>query len=86
MNFKINDINDKILVNAINNTFKRRETKLDIDLFNEIIDGLENDKNMKRLWEEYQNKNTYSKDISYEDTINAIKRIVSLLEKELVMV
>ena len=43
MNFKTNDINDKILVNAINNTFKRRETKLDIDLFNEIIDGLENE-------------------------------------------
>ena len=86
MNFKINDINDKILVKAINNTFKRRKTKLDIDLFNEIIDDLENDKDMNRLWGEYQIKNTYSKDIKYEDTVNAIKRIVSLLEKELVMV
>ena len=86
MNLKVSDIDNKILVSAITNTFKKRETLLDITEFNMIIDELENDRNIKRQWLEYQTKNSYAKDISYEDTINSIKIVIEILEKELTLV
>ena len=86
MNLKISDIDKKILVSAITKTFKKRETLLDINEFNMIIEDLENDRNIKRQWLEYQTKNSYAKDISYEDTINSIKILIELLEKELTFV
>lgn len=86
MNLKVSDIDNKILVSAITNTFKKRETLLDINEFNMIIDDLENDRNIKRQWLEYQAKNNYAKDINYEDTINSIKMVIQMLEKELTVV
>jgi len=86
MNLKSSDIDNKISVSAIANTFKKRETLLDINEFNIIIDDLENDRNIKRQWLEYQAKNSYAKDINYEDTINSIKILIELLEKELTVV
>lgn len=86
MNLKVSDIDNKILVSAITNTFKKRETLLDINEFNMIIDDLENDRNIKRQWLEYQTKNSYAKDIKYEDTINSIKLVIQILEKELTVV
>ena len=62
---KINDIDKKILVIAIENTFKRRETKLDINYFNAVINSLTENDNLKDLWSEYQNKNKYAKDIEF---------------------
>ena len=86
MNLKVSDIDNKILVSAITNTFKKRETLLDINEFNMIIEDLENDRSIKRQWLEYQTKNNYAKDISYEDTINSIKIVIEILEKELTLV
>jgi len=86
MNLKSSDIDNKISVSAIANTFKKRETLLDINEFNIIIDDLENERNIKRQWLEYQAKNSYAKDINYEDTINSIKILIELLEKELTVV
>ena len=86
LNLKMNDINNKTLVLAITNTFKKRKTLLDINEFNMIIDDLENDRNIKRQWLEYQAKNNYAKDINYEDTINSIKMVIQMLENELTVV
>lgn len=86
MNLKTSDINNKVLVSAITNTFKKRETLLDINEFNMIIKDLEGDRNIKRQWIVYQNKNSYAKDIKYEDTIESIKKIINILEKELVAI
>lgn len=84
MNLKVRDIDNKILVSAINNTLKKRETLLDINEFNMIIEELENDRNIKRQWIEYQDKNSYAKDIKYEYTITAIKQIIDILKSETV--
>ena len=84
LNLKMNDINNKTLVLAITNTFKKRKTLLDINEFNMIIDDLQNDKSIKRQWLEYQTKNNYAKEINYEDTINSLKMIIKILEKELI--
>ncbi len=83
---KVTDINKDILVNAIRNTFKNRGREVDINEFHDVIDDLENDSNMKKLWIEYQDKNGYAKGINYTDTINAIKEVVNILESELISV
>lgn len=86
MNLKLSHIDKKILALAIFNTFKKRETVLDINEFNIIIEDLENDRNIKRQWNEYKLKNNYAKDIKYEDTIKSIKMIIQILEKELITI
>ena len=85
-NFKEDIINKKLLVKAIENTFKKRDTLINIDGFVTLIDDLYNNDSLKKLWREYQNKNTYAKDIDFEDTVDAIKIIVNILEETLVTV
>lgn len=84
VNTKNNELNKNNLIKAIKNTFKRRETNFNIEQFNEVISDLIDDRNMKNLWNEYVLKNTYAKNVKYEDTINAVKEIINILETELV--
>ena len=84
INIKMNELNKNNLIKAINNTLKRRETNIDIEQFNEVINDLIDDNNMNNLWNEYVSKNLYAKGVKFEDTINAIKEIISILESELV--
>ena len=84
INTKMNDLSKDNLIKAIENTFKRRETNIDIERFNEVIKDLSDDNNMNNLWNEYVSKNPYAKDIKYEDTIKAINEIINILEEELI--
>ena len=84
INTKIDDLNRSNLIKALENTFKRRETNFDLEQFNEVINDLSNDNNMNNLWNEYISKNSYAKNVKFEDTIKAIKEIVEILESELV--
>ena len=85
-NFKEDIIDKKMLVKAIENTFKKRNTLIDKDEFVNLIDDLYNNDSLKKLWSEYQNKNTYAKGISFEDTVDAVEIIVNILEGTLVNV
>ncbi len=84
INTKIDDLNRSNLIKAIKNTFKWRETNFDLEQFNEVIDDLSNDNNMNNLWNEYVSKNSYAKNVKFEDTINSPKEIIEILESELV--
>ena len=84
INTKIDDLNRSNLIKAIKNTFKRRETNFDLEQFNEVINDLSNDNNMNDLWNEYISKNSYAKNVKFEDTINALKEIIEILESEFV--
>lgn len=86
VNTKMSELSKENLINAIKNTFKRRKTLLDIEQINEIINDLINDNNMNSLWENAVSKNSYAKNIRFEDTIDAIKQIAEILESELVEV
>ena len=86
VNTKMSELSKENLINAIKNTFKRRKTNLDIDQINEIINDLISDNNMNSLWENAVSKNSYAKNIRFEDTIDAIKQIAEILESELVEV
>lgn len=84
INAKMNELNKNNLINAIKNTFKRRETNFNLEQFNEVINDLSDDNNMSNLWNEYISKNSYTKNVKFEDTINALKEIIEILESELV--
>ena len=83
---KWNDINKNTLRKAIINTAKNRETLDYINNSNKYLELIINDARLKSLWNSYQKNYEYAKDISFEDTINAIKEIISILEKEIVTV
>ncbi|HIR59773.1 MAG TPA: nucleotidyl transferase AbiEii/AbiGii toxin family protein [Candidatus Onthousia excrementipullorum] len=85
-NFKEDIIDKKLLVKAIENTFKKRDTLIDIDEFVNLIDDLYNNDSLKKLWSEYQNKNTYAKGIDFVDVIDSVKIIVNILEETLITV
>ena len=78
------DINNKNLVKAIENTFNKRNTEFDIDSFKEIIELLSESNTLKGVFTDYQEKLVYTKLVQFDDTINAIKDIINILEQELV--
>ena len=81
---KWNDINKDTLIKAVINTAKNRETLDYINNSNKYLELITNDTRLKSLWNSYQNNYEYAKDITVEDTINAIKQIIEILETELV--
>ena len=74
VNLKWDDIDKTILRKAIFNTSKKRETLnyIEEDKYIELINE---DSKLKSLWKNYQNNYVYAKDISFENTIAAIKVI-----------
>lgn len=78
------DINNRNLVKAIENTFNKRNTEFDIDNFKETVEILEDSNVLKRVFTDYQSKLEYTKEVSFDDTIKAIKNIINILESELV--
>ena len=85
MNKHKNDINNKNLVKAIENTFNKRNTEFDIDSFKEIIELLSESNTLKGVFTDYQEKLVYTKLVQFDDTIQAIKDIVDILKSELVV-
>jgi len=84
MNKNKYDINNGNLIKAIENTFNKRNTQFDINSFKEIIGLLEESNILKKVFADYQEKLQYTKQINFDDTINAIKDIINILEMELV--
>lgn len=83
---KLDMINTKNLVKAVEKTFKSRGTKFDIDYFKEILSLLDGNRKLNDLFTTYQSKLEYAKNVSYEETIEAIKKIINILESELAIV
>ena len=79
VNLKWNDINKTILRKAIFNTSKKRETLNYIEEADKYIELINEDSKLKSLWKNYQNNYVYAKDISFENTIDAIKVINSII-------
>lgn len=75
VNLKWNDIDKTILRKAIFNTSKKRETLNYIEEADKYIELINEDSKLKSLWKNYQNNYVYAKDISFENTIAAIKVI-----------
>ena len=79
-------INKENLIKAIENTFKHRNTNFNIDYLKEVFDIIKDSKILENNFNDYRKKLNYVKNINYEDTINAIKMVIAMLEEELVVV
>ncbi len=79
VNLKWDDINKEVLYQAIRNTSKKRETTNYIDNSKENIKKIEEDDHIRILWNNYQNKYDYAKNIDFEDIIAAIKVISKIV-------
>lgn len=77
-----NNINNENLIKAIKNTFNNRNTEYNINRFKEIIELLKESNSLKQVYFNYQNKLEYTKKVSFEDTIDAIIKIVNILEEK----
>ena len=67
------DINIKILKQAINSTFRKRESFGYLDDYEEIIDSILESEKMKNLWLKYSKKNIYANDIEFSEILNLLK-------------
>lgn len=79
--YKWNEIDKKLLVKAIQATFRQRTTTNDLKIANSIIKSLEENQDINSLWNEYRNKFSYAEHIKFVDTLNAIRNIVNIEEK-----
>lgn len=84
VNLKWNEINKDILRKAIINTSKKRNTENYIEDANSYIEMIQEDDRLKSLWNSYVSNYEYAKDITFEDTIKAIKVINELVVPSIV--
>ena len=80
------DINNRNLVNAVENTFNKRNTEFNIDNFKEIVEISENSNAVKGVFTNYQSKLEYTKKVSFDDTIKAINKIIDILDTKLMSI
>ena len=75
------NINSKMLIAAIKETSKHRET-FDIindkNIVEDVINSIQNDNSLKEQWNKYQRSYEYAKDIKYEQLIHSISSIKEL--------
>lgn len=86
----INDNKEKIdfenLVAAIKNTFKHRETELDISNIREQLKSMKTNERLIKLWSNYQITAPYSSNISFNKLFKALEYITNILSEEEVIV
>ena len=79
--FQKNNINNKVLKQAIINKFMERGTYKYLENIEKCMSEIENSEDLKEIWKNYQNKFSYAEDVSYQDTINAIKEFIKIVTK-----
>lgn len=75
VSLKWNSIDKITLKEAIYNTSKNRNTLDYMNSINSYIDLISDDSRLRSLWNNYRKTYEYAKEISYDDTIKAIKVI-----------
>lgn len=73
--YKYKDINYDILKRAISITFKHRYSEKYLEDFNDILEELSKNKELKLRWDKYTKEHEYAKEVSYEEVINSIKKM-----------
>ena len=78
------NISNKMLVDAINETSKHRETYniiSDKNTVDDVINSIKNDSSLQEQWNKYQKNYEYSKEIKYEQLVDSISSIKELYFK-----
>lgn len=69
------NINKKLLTEAINLTSKHRESHEIMQNWESILDMLKNDDEMKKRWKVYQKSYFYAEGIEYDELISSIEKV-----------
>lgn len=72
-------IDTKNLIQAIENTFKKRNTSLNASNIKEQLKSLKTSERLKTLWMQYQIDAPYSNNISFEELFKSLLYITTLL-------
>lgn len=75
------EINNGVLKKAVINTFNKRNTTYDINLFRETLEILESSDTLKNVFIDYQSKLVYPQKVEYKKTIEALNLIIDILSK-----
>ena len=75
-NYENDYINTNILREAFDATTQKRHTDRLINDAKQILEDIENNTYMKRMWENYRRSNTYVGALEWEDAFEAVKSIV----------
>ncbi|CAM1665798.1 nucleotidyl transferase AbiEii/AbiGii toxin family protein [Streptococcus mitis] len=70
------EINLKVLKNALENTAEKRKSKDTIYNWEEQVRGIEISDYQKELWIRYQRQFKYAKDISFDNSVQVIREIM----------
>lgn len=76
------EIDNGILKRAVINTFNKRNTTYDINLFRETLEILESSDTLKNVFMDYQSKLVYPQKVEYKKTMEALNEIVDILDEE----
>lgn len=68
-------IDKKILRNAINVTFKHRDSLNELSSYKSIISEISNSSLMKERWAIYQNRFSYAQKVSFDRVIDSMNKI-----------
>ena len=75
------EIDNGVLKRAVINTFNKRNTTYDINLFRETLEILESSDTLKNVFIDYQSKLVYPQEVEYKKTIEALNLIIDILSK-----
>ena len=75
------EIDNGVLKRAVINTFNKRNTTYDINLFRETLEILESSDTLKNVFMDYQRKLVYPQKVEYKKTIEALNLIIDILNK-----
>ncbi|MDH6603834.1 putative nucleotidyltransferase component of viral defense system [Bacilli bacterium PM5-9] len=72
-----NEIDNDLLITALDNTTTKRGTKYIYDEYIEILNRIASSINLEKLWKQYLNSNDIKDDIKIEDITKIIYKIIS---------
>ena len=74
------EIDPTVLMSAFKATCEKRESLFLIGNESEIVSNIEKHSELSDLWTQYQKRFSYASEISYQETINSIKKLLALIE------
>ncbi|MCR5082175.1 MAG: nucleotidyl transferase AbiEii/AbiGii toxin family protein [Parasporobacterium sp.] len=76
---KLNEIDFKVLKEALKATCKKRGSEYIIDDHEAIVEQLLQSRELQSIWKKYRKSYSYANEIIYEDTCEAVKEMMSKL-------
>lgn len=74
-------IDKATVLDAFKRTFKRSDYTYDPRSIVEIFKTIKSDEGLKNIYHRYQNNNIYAKNVSYDNAIEAINKLIEVVGK-----